>query len=86
MNIIKNAEQFFDILNSGKGTQYSFYSEVKEVIRKLEEKNKPYTVFTIRDDNDEAPWYITSSIGIVNSIGYYILTGNYQLENEYLEL
>lgn len=81
---IRSAEQFEEIRELQNAREIVSRSELEEVVNKLKEEGKEdYTIFSIQDDNDGEPSFITYGIRRVNNIGYYVLEGNFTLEEDF---
>lgn len=77
---IETIEQFMKIRDLQNVKEISTRKEVGEVVEKLKNENKNYTIFSLQDDSEG--WYITYGVRWVNNIGYYVLEGNYKLPND----
>lgn len=79
--VIETIEQFIKIRDLQNAKEICTRKEVGEVVEKLKNENKNYTIFSLQDDS-EGGWYITYGVRWVNNIGYYVLEGNYKLPND----
>lgn len=81
---ITSAEQFEEIRASQNAREIMSRRGLEEVVNKLKEEGKEaYTIFSIQDENDGSPSYLTYGIRRVNNIGYYVLEGNFTLEEDF---
>ncbi|WP_307993120.1 hypothetical protein [uncultured Clostridium sp.] len=80
--LIKSTEEFIKIRNEQGLREIYTRKEIKEITNKLQLKNKEFTILSIQDENDGTPSYITEGIRWCNNIGYYVLEGNFSLEND----
>ncbi|NFI55863.1 hypothetical protein FDB61_15625 [Clostridium botulinum] len=76
---IKNSQQFIEIRDSQNAREIATREGLVEVVNKFQNENKEYTIFSIQDENDGSPWYVTYGIRWANNIGYYVLEGNFTL-------
>lgn len=86
MNFIKitSSEQFEEIRALQNAREIMSRSGLEEVVNKLKEEGKDtYTIFSIQDENDGSPSYLTYGIRRANNIGYYVLQGNFTLEEDF---
>ncbi|WP_394885004.1 hypothetical protein [Clostridium butyricum] len=80
---ITSAKQFEEIRNLQNAREIMSRSGLEEVVNKLKEEGKEdYTIFSIQNENDGWPSYLTYGIRRVNNIGYYVLEGNFTLEED----
>lgn len=81
---ITSAKQFEEIRNLQNAREIMSRRGLEEVVNKLKEEGKEnYTIFSIQDENDGSPSYLTYGIRRVNNIGYYVLKGNFTLEEDF---
>lgn len=81
---ITSAEQFEKIRVLQNAREIMSRRGLEEVVNKLKEEAKEdYTIFSIQDENDGSPSYLTYGIRRVNNIGYYVLEGNFTLEEDF---
>lgn len=81
---ITSAEQFEEIRELQNAREIMSRSGLEEVVNKLKAEGKEdYTIFSIQDENDGSPSYLTYGIKRVNNIGYYVLEGNFTLEEDF---
>ncbi len=76
---IKNSQEFIEICDSQNAREIATREHLEEIVNKFKAENKPYTIFSIQDENDGSPWYVTYGIRWANNIGYYVLEGNFTL-------
>lgn len=83
--LIKNITEFLDYVEE-KGIQLLYtIDEVKSAYNKIIEAGNECTIVSIQDENDGEGAYLEARLRRVNNIGYYVLEGNIEFENEYIE-
>lgn len=80
--IITTTTQFYEIVESQNENMIYTRQELKEKVEKLQSQNKDYTIFSINDENDGTPTYITFGITWANNLGFYVLEGNFKMPND----
>lgn len=83
MNILYNNKQFFDEVSKQREDILSF-EQLNKKVENMNKENKSYSIFTVLDAKVEN-YAIVRGIKIKKSIGYYVLEGDYLVNNGMLE-
>lgn len=78
--LLKSINEFEAVLEKQNAKTLTLTTEVKAAVEKMQKSNKEYTVFTILDENDGSECYVRKGCRRINSIGYYVLEGNFQFQ------
>lgn len=78
MRIIESYDEFIGIV--GQDSLITNRDEVREQVKLFREDNENYSTFSIRDENNGSPSYITNGIGFANCIGYYVVAGDFAVK------
>lgn len=82
--MLKSKEEFYKIVAKQKPSILALVSEVREEFEKFTRDKRKCTIFSLVDD-ENGNFHICEGIRRVNNIGYYVLEGNYELENGFLD-